>query len=366
MVVDESGRLRAARCPVAAAPGVERRAGPPGAASSSGQPPWRRPADRHRAAASGGEPRARDRRRRARHGRNADLGLDPHAGLRAVHRSRSHDPRASRRRGPERRSDGEPIRGEGTSTPRLCAAPRGPAGRDRPSPGPGDRHQRVDLGRAGRACRDRLRPPGPARGLALLAVAVAYLPAVLLLTAALEPSELVERLIAGIGPPALALVTLRLTRAYGALAIAGAVTVLGYAIDVIAGSSLTELSLIGPEPGGRRPLLRDRQRARGDVRGAGADRHRRRPGRLGAPSLAAAAPPWPSPSRGLIAVGRLRPRAVRRRRRGRDRAPGRRGGRRRPFALEDRASPTALGVAVPIVAVAALARRPAAAAATRT
>ena len=71
----------------------------------------------------------------------------------------------------------------------------------------------------------------------LLAVTVAYLPAVLLLTAALEPSELGERLIAGIGAPALALVTLRLAPAFGALAIAGAVSVLGYAVDVIAGST---------------------------------------------------------------------------------------------------------------------------------
>ena len=70
----------------------------------------------------------------------------------------------------------------------------------------------------------------------------------LLLTAALQPSELAERLIAGIGSPALALATLRLAPAYGALAIAGAVSVLGYAVDVIAGSTLTALSLMGPNP----------------------------------------------------------------------------------------------------------------------
>jgi hypothetical protein len=94
------------------------------------------------------------------------------------------------------------------------------------------------------------RPRGLRCALPLLAVTVAYLPAALLLTAALQPSELAERLIAGIGPPALALVTLRLVSPYGALAIAGAVSVLGYAIDVIAGSSLTELSLMGPNPAG--------------------------------------------------------------------------------------------------------------------
>jgi hypothetical protein len=86
--------------------------------------------------------------------------------------------------------------------------------------------------------------------LPVLAVAIAYLPASLLLTAALEPSELAERLIAEVGSPALAVLTLRLAPSFGALAIAGAVSVSGYAIDVIAGSHLTELSLIGPNPGG--------------------------------------------------------------------------------------------------------------------
>jgi hypothetical protein len=86
--------------------------------------------------------------------------------------------------------------------------------------------------------------------LPLLAVTVAYLPAVLLGTAALQPSELSERLIAGVGSPALAVVTLRLAPPYGALAIAGAVSVLGYGIDVIAGSTLTALSLMGPNPAG--------------------------------------------------------------------------------------------------------------------
>ena len=42
--------------------------------------------------------------------------------------------------------------------------------------------------------------------------------------------------------------TLRLTPGFGALAIAGAVSVVGYGVDVIAGSRLTELSLIGPNP----------------------------------------------------------------------------------------------------------------------
>jgi hypothetical protein len=86
--------------------------------------------------------------------------------------------------------------------------------------------------------------------LPLLAVTVAYLPAVLLLTAALEPSELAERLIAAVVSPALAFGTLRLASPLGALAIAGAVSVLGHAVDVVAGSSLTAVSLMGPNPAG--------------------------------------------------------------------------------------------------------------------
>jgi hypothetical protein len=86
--------------------------------------------------------------------------------------------------------------------------------------------------------------------LIVLAVAIAYLPAMLLLGAALEPSELAERLIVGIGSPALALGTRRLAPPLGALAIAGAVSVSGYAVDVVAGSHLTALSLAGPNPFG--------------------------------------------------------------------------------------------------------------------
>ncbi len=92
------------------------------------------------------------------------------------------------------------------------------------------------------------RPRGPRVALPLLAVAAAYLPAVLLLTSALQPSELAERLVVGVGAPALAAVTLRLAPPFGALAIAGAVSVLGHAVDVVAGSPLTALSLMGPNP----------------------------------------------------------------------------------------------------------------------
>jgi hypothetical protein len=49
--------------------------------------------------------------------------------------------------------------------------------------------------------------------------------------------------------PLLAALTLAALRDYRALAVAAGVTVLAYAIDVIAGSPLTSLSLMGPNPG---------------------------------------------------------------------------------------------------------------------
>jgi hypothetical protein len=84
--------------------------------------------------------------------------------------------------------------------------------------------------------------------LALLTLSVIYLPAVLLATAALEPAEWVERLLVGVGAPLLAAVTLGVFRGYGAAALACSVTVCVYAMDVVAGSPLTGLSLIGPNP----------------------------------------------------------------------------------------------------------------------
>ncbi|HEY8467752.1 MAG TPA: hypothetical protein VIL04_13230 [Solirubrobacterales bacterium] len=84
--------------------------------------------------------------------------------------------------------------------------------------------------------------------LPLLAVSAAYLPTVLLLTAALRPSATGEQVIAGVLSPALALVTLLLLRGWGALALASGVTVVAHAVDVIVGSPLTSLSLMGPNP----------------------------------------------------------------------------------------------------------------------
>jgi hypothetical protein len=89
---------------------------------------------------------------------------------------------------------------------------------------------------------------GARPALGLLAVSAIYLPAVLLVTAALEPAEWVEAVIVGIGAPALAAATVAVAGGLGAVAIAAGVTVLAYAADVVAGSPLTALSLIGPNP----------------------------------------------------------------------------------------------------------------------
>jgi hypothetical protein len=86
-------------------------------------------------------------------------------------------------------------------------------------------------------------------GVRVAGLAVVYLPLVLLAAAAVEPGETVEALMAMFGAPALAALTLALLGGYRALAVASGLTVAAYAIDVIAGSPLTSLSLLGPNPG---------------------------------------------------------------------------------------------------------------------
>lgn len=85
-------------------------------------------------------------------------------------------------------------------------------------------------------------------GLPLLGVSVALLPTVLLATAALEPSATLETLIAWLATPALAAALLRFLPGWRALAVACGVTVGAHAADVVAGSPLTSLSLLGPNP----------------------------------------------------------------------------------------------------------------------
>jgi hypothetical protein len=82
----------------------------------------------------------------------------------------------------------------------------------------------------------------------LLALSLAYLPLLCLVGAALEPSVGAERLLVMLGSPALAALTLAALGGYRALAFACAATALAYAIDLIAGSPLTQLSIVGPNP----------------------------------------------------------------------------------------------------------------------
>jgi hypothetical protein len=83
----------------------------------------------------------------------------------------------------------------------------------------------------------------------VIGLAIVYLPLVLLLGAALQPGETAERLLVGLGAPLLGAATLAALGGYRALALASGLTVLAYAVDVIAGSPLTSLSLLGPNPG---------------------------------------------------------------------------------------------------------------------
>jgi hypothetical protein len=84
--------------------------------------------------------------------------------------------------------------------------------------------------------------------MAWLALCFAYMPLTLLAGAWLEPSALVEGLLVGLGSALLAALTVRFAWGWRGLAIACAITVIAYAIDVIAGSGLTRLSLLGPNP----------------------------------------------------------------------------------------------------------------------
>jgi hypothetical protein len=83
----------------------------------------------------------------------------------------------------------------------------------------------------------------------VVALSVVLLPLVLLLGGALEPSSTAELLLTAAGAPVLALLLLRGFAGLKALAVASALTVFACALDVIAGSPLTSLSLLGPNPG---------------------------------------------------------------------------------------------------------------------
>jgi hypothetical protein len=83
----------------------------------------------------------------------------------------------------------------------------------------------------------------------VVALTVVYLPLVLLLAAALEPDQGAEQLLVLLLSPLMAGATLLALPGFRALGLASALTVLAYAVDVIAGSPLTSLSLLGPNPG---------------------------------------------------------------------------------------------------------------------
>jgi hypothetical protein len=84
--------------------------------------------------------------------------------------------------------------------------------------------------------------------MAWLALCFAYMPLLLLAGAWLEPGAVAEGSLVGFGSALLAALTLRLAPGWRGLAIGCAIAVCAYAIDVIAGSGLTRLSLLGPNP----------------------------------------------------------------------------------------------------------------------
>ena len=83
----------------------------------------------------------------------------------------------------------------------------------------------------------------------VLGLTVVYLPLVLLAGAAVAPGQSAEAALVFLGCPLLGAVTLALLRGYRALAVAAGLTILAYAVDMVAGSPLTSLSLLGPNPG---------------------------------------------------------------------------------------------------------------------
>ncbi len=83
----------------------------------------------------------------------------------------------------------------------------------------------------------------------VVGLAVVYMPLAMLGGAALEPAEAAEVLLVMLGAPLLAALTLALLRGYRALAVAAGATVGAYALDLVLGSPLTSLSLLGPNPG---------------------------------------------------------------------------------------------------------------------
>jgi hypothetical protein len=90
---------------------------------------------------------------------------------------------------------------------------------------------------------------GARAALRLLAQAVAWAPLILLAAAGPDASPAVTSVAVAVGAPLLALASDRLLAPPAGLGVACAITVGAYAVDVIVGSPLTALSVLGPNPG---------------------------------------------------------------------------------------------------------------------
>ena len=282
LAADRGGHVQRLSAPAAAGPaaaGERRRRGRRRVALLAAELARRRPADRDRAAAA------------AEHCQLA-IGIAG-AGLRRQPDLGQHPDRRLRRSRPTSRRPSSA--GSASTVPREMSGSRS-APRAAPTsarwPSLGDRLAAIP---SRRGLRDRPQParlgsspPGsprllgrrPRRPCGCWRSRVVYLPLVLLLGAALSrarPSTAPARRSA---PRALAALTLAASAATGRSPWPAALTVLAYAVDVIAGSPLTSLSLLGPNPGLGRALLRDRQRARGAAGRARDRRHRRGARRL--------------------------------------------------------------------------------------
>jgi hypothetical protein len=94
------------------------------------------------------------------------------------------------------------------------------------------------------------RARGARIALRLLALTVVWAPLAMLALALPDAGPPASALAVGLGAPALALATDRLLGGCRGLALACGLTVGAYAVDVVAGSPLTALSVLGPNPGG--------------------------------------------------------------------------------------------------------------------
>ena len=136
----------------------------------------------------------------------------------------------------------------------------------------------------------------PRSAVRLLGLSVVYLPLLLLVGAALEPAQYPEMLLVMLGAPLLAALTLAALRDYRALAVAAGAHRRRLRARRDRRLAAHRALAARPEPGPRRPLLRDRQRARGAARGADRRRHRRRRWRASRRASRRAAAPSPSSS----------------------------------------------------------------------